>query len=103
MVKNPHLAKSISDAGWSQFTAILTSKAESAGREVIKVNPSYTSQDCAKCGARVRKTLARREHRCVSCGFVAHREHNAAMNSATRSRTSRARRPLLQVSVQTCS
>jgi putative transposase len=59
---------------------ILTSKAESAGREVIKVNPSYTSQDCARCGARVRKTLAKREHRCVSCGFVAHRDHNAAIN-----------------------
>jgi putative transposase len=80
MVKNHHLAKSISDAGWGQFTMILTSKAESAGRKVIKVNPSYTSQDCAKCGARVHKTLAAREHRCESCGFVAHRDHNAALN-----------------------
>src|SRR5262249_26408821 len=80
MVRNHHLAKSINDAGWSQFILILTSKAESAGREVIKVNPSYTSQDCSKCGARVRKTLARREHRCINCGFVAHRDHNAALN-----------------------
>jgi putative transposase len=40
MVKNHHLAKSISDAGWSQFILILTSKAESAGRVVIKVNPA---------------------------------------------------------------
>ncbi|MGH9839565.1 MAG: RNA-guided endonuclease InsQ/TnpB family protein [Blastocatellia bacterium] len=80
MVKNHRLAKSISDAGWSQFTSILTSKAANAGREVIKVNPSYTSQDCSKCGNRVRKTLATREHRCVSCGFVAHRDHNAAIN-----------------------
>jgi len=80
MVKNHHLAKSISDAGWSQFTSILTNKAESAGRRVIKVNPSYTSQDCSQCGHRVRKTLATREHRCVNCGFVAHRDHNAAIN-----------------------
>jgi putative transposase len=80
MVKNHRLAKSISDAGWSQFTEILTSKAESAGREVIKVNPSYTSQDCSQCGARVRKTLAMREHRCLSCGLVLHRDHNAARN-----------------------
>ncbi|MGH9838345.1 MAG: RNA-guided endonuclease InsQ/TnpB family protein [Blastocatellia bacterium] len=80
MVKNHGLAKSISDAGWSQFTSILTGKAANAGREVIKVNPSYTSQDCSKCGSRVRKTLATREHRCVSCGFVAHRDHNAAIN-----------------------
>jgi len=80
MVKNHHLAKSISDAGWSQFTSILTSKAANAGREVIKVNPSYTSQDCSQCGHRVRKTLAMREHRCINCGFVAHRDHNAAIN-----------------------
>ena len=80
MVKNHRLAKSISDAGWSQFTEILTSKAESAGRKVSKVNPSYTSQDCSKCGARVRKTLATREHRCLSCGLVLHRDHNAAIN-----------------------
>jgi putative transposase len=80
MVKNHHLAKSISDAGWSQFTSILTNKAESAGRQVVKVNPSYTSQDCSQCGHRVRKTLATREHRCINCGFVAHRDHNAALN-----------------------
>ena len=80
MVKNHHLAKSISDAGWSQFTSILTNKAEEAGRQVIKVNPSYTSQDCSQCGHRVRKTLATREHVCVNCGFVAHRDHNAALN-----------------------
>ena len=80
MVKNHHLAKSISDAGWSQFTSILTNKAESAGRQVVKVNPSYTSQDCSQCGNRVRKTLATREHRCINCGFVAHRDHNAALN-----------------------
>src|SRR5262245_23291540 len=79
MVKNHHLAKSISDAGWSQFILILTSKAEEAGRKVIKVNPSYTSQDCSQCGHRVRKTLATREHRCDKCGFVAHRDHNSAI------------------------
>jgi putative transposase len=80
MVKNHHLAKSISDAGWNQFVLILTSKAEEAGRVVIQVNPSYTSQDCAKCGERVRKSLATREHRCINCGLVAHRDHNAALN-----------------------
>jgi IS605 OrfB family transposase len=80
MVKNHHLAKSISDAGWKQFIVILTSKAESAGRVVVPVNPSSTSQECARCESRVRKTLATREHRCVKCGFVTHRDHNAALN-----------------------
>lgn len=35
MVRNHHLAKSISDAGWSQFFEILTYKAENAGKEVL--------------------------------------------------------------------
>ncbi|HEU0184501.1 MAG TPA: transposase [Blastocatellia bacterium] len=80
MVKNHHLAKSISDAGWSQFIKILTSKAESAGREVIKVNPSYTSQDCSGCGERNRITLATRIYRCTRCGLVIHRDRNGALN-----------------------
>jgi len=80
LVKNHHLAKSISDAGWNQFILILTSKAANAGREVIAVDPSFTSQDCSKCGNRVRKGLGIREHRCIACGFVAHRDHNAAIN-----------------------
>ncbi|MBK6797200.1 MAG: transposase [Acidobacteria bacterium] len=47
---------------------------------MILVNPAYTSQDCSQCGSRVRKSLAVREHRCINCGFVAHRDHNAAIN-----------------------
>ena len=43
MVKNHHLAKSISDAGWSQFLSILAAKAAYAGRRVVAVPPAYTS------------------------------------------------------------
>jgi putative transposase len=44
------LSKSILDAGWSQFLAILTAKAECAGRLMVTVNPAYTSQTCHRCG-----------------------------------------------------
>ncbi len=80
LLKNHHLAKAISDVGWNQFIAITTSKAESAGRRVVKVAAQYTSQDCSGCGARVRKSLGVREHRCIACGLVLHRDHNAALN-----------------------
>jgi putative transposase len=80
LLKNHHLAKAISDVGWNQFIAITTNKAESAGRRVVMVPAQYTSQDCSGCGARVRKTLAVREHRCIACGLVLSRDHNAAIN-----------------------
>jgi putative transposase len=73
------LAKPVNDAAWSQFTSILVSKAESAGREVVKVDPRGTSQKCSVCGVVVPKTLSERTHRC-SCGYVADRDLNAARN-----------------------
>jgi putative transposase len=80
MVQNHHLAKSISDAGWGQFLEILTHKAESAGHEVIRVNPRLTTQACSNCGELVQKSLSVRTHICTSCGYIADRDVNAAHN-----------------------
>ena len=74
------LNKSISDAGWSQFRSILTSKAAWAGKRVELVPPAYTSQDCSGCGERVAKSLSIRTHVCPSCGLVLDRDENAAVN-----------------------
>ncbi|MET0626752.1 MAG: transposase [Pyrinomonadaceae bacterium] len=82
--KNHHLAKSISDAAWGTFMLIHEGKAANAGRRVVKVPAAFTSQDCSQCGSRVRKSLAVREHRCVACGLVLHRDHNAALNIKAR-------------------
>jgi len=46
------LNRSILDAGWGQFLAILLAKAEGAGRRVVKVNPRDTSITCCLCGRR---------------------------------------------------
>lgn len=80
MVKNHSLAKSISDAAWSQFRSVLTDKAERAGREVHAVNPAYTSQDCHACGYRAKKKLSERWHLCPMCGASLDRDTNAAIN-----------------------
>jgi len=83
MVQNHCLAKSISDASWTQFRNTLTMKAESAGRLVVAVNPAYTSQDCSACGYRAKKKLSERWHHCPMCGLVLDRDTNAAVNIHT--------------------
>jgi putative transposase len=80
MVKNHHLAKSISDAGWAQFRRILACKAAWAGKRVVAVPPHYTSQVCSRCGAYVQKSLSVRTHICPECGLVLDRHHNGALN-----------------------
>jgi putative transposase len=80
MLKNHHLAKSISDAGWSTFLSMLTYKAACAGRRVVVVPPAYTSQTCSGCGVLVAKGLSVRWHRCPDCRTNLHRDHNAARN-----------------------
>jgi len=80
MVKNHHLAKSISDAGWSAFLIILAFKAACAGKRVQAVNPAFTSQQCSGCGEMVAKGLSVRWHACPECGTSLHRDHNAALN-----------------------
>ena len=75
-------AKSVHDVGWSQFLTILADKAESAGRKIIAVNPSGTSQVCSDCGSvpTAKKPLSQRQHFCSECGYSAHRDVNAARN-----------------------
>jgi putative transposase len=85
MVKNHHLAKSISDAGWSQLINFTKTKAEYAGKIVELVNPRNTSQNCSNCGNYVKKDLSVRVHSCPFCGFVLDRDHNAAINILGRS------------------
>jgi putative transposase len=80
MVHNHCLAKSIADAAWSRFFAMLSYKAESAGRKLVKVNPAYTTQNCHRCGHRQKLTLADRIYHCPCCGLHMDRDLNAAKN-----------------------
>src|SRR5437660_11790820 len=86
MVQNHALAKSIMDASWGAFLDILEAKAASAGHQVIRVNPRYTSQKCHKCGEVVQKSLSVRTHICPFCGYMADRDVNAAQNILKRAR-----------------
>ncbi|MFN4074271.1 MAG: RNA-guided endonuclease InsQ/TnpB family protein, partial [Thermus sp.] len=74
------VAKGVHDAGWAEFLKILAYKAAEAGRQVIGVDPRYTSQDCPVCGYRERRPLRVREYACPSCGTPLHRDVAAAQN-----------------------
>jgi len=86
LLQNHALAKSIMDASWGAFLDILEAKAASAGHQVIRVNPRYTSQKCHKCGEVVQKSLSVRTHMCPFCGYMADRDVNAAQNILKRAR-----------------
>ncbi|WP_318730906.1 transposase, partial [Roseofilum sp. Guam] len=78
LVRNHKLAKSISDAGWSQFRRWLEYFGGKYGRVTIAVPPHYTSQECSNCGEIVKKTLSTRTHICPHCQYVEDRDINAA-------------------------
>ena len=76
------LNRSILEQNWGQFIQQLKYKAESAGGELVKVNPKNTTQRCSACGAlpQVKLTLANRWYHCTACGHSEDRDINAAKN-----------------------
>ncbi len=83
MVKNHHLAKSITDASWYELTRQLKYKAEWNGRQYIRIDTFYaSSQICSSCGYRNTdiKDLSVREWICPKCKVKHDRDINAAKN-----------------------
>jgi len=80
MARNRHLAKSISDAAWTQFRQRVEYFGKVFGVVTIAVPPHYTSQNCFNCGKVIKKTISTRTHTCPHCGYVADRDWNAARN-----------------------
>ena len=82
MLKNGNLAKSISDAGWSDFVRQLEYKAKWYGRTLVGIDKWYpSSKRCSACGFVVSKMpLSVREWTCPECGVVHDRDLNAARN-----------------------
>ena len=83
MIKNHHLAKSISNASWYELTRQLEYKAAWNGRQYIKIDTFYaSSQICCACGYQNADTkdLSVREWECPVCGAKHDRDINAARN-----------------------
>ena len=83
MVRNHHLVKAISDAGWGEFRRQLQYKADWYGKKVVTINSFYpSSQLCSCCGTQWAgtKDLSVRSWTCPVCGARHDRDVNAARN-----------------------
>jgi putative transposase len=80
------MAKSVLDAGWSDFRRMLSYKAIRHGGGTLEVSENYTTQTCSECGTlppsrpRGIAGLAKRVWSCSDCGTVYDRDVNAALN-----------------------
>jgi putative transposase len=74
------LNRSIYDAGWGTLVAMISYKAEGAGRTVVAVDPRHTSRTCAVCGHVSARNRRGAVFECHACGHEAHADTNAACN-----------------------
>jgi putative transposase len=86
MLRNRHLARAVSDAGFAQLRRLLGYKATWRGARLVQADPFYpSSKTCSACGAaRATLRLGERTFRCHNdeCGLVLDRDLNAARNLA---------------------
>ena len=82
MVKNRKLAKSISDASFAEFYAVLSYKAAWYGKEVVKIDRWFaSSKTCSCCGWKNNDLmLSDRVFICKACGLAKDRDVNASEN-----------------------
>lgn len=82
MVRNHHLAKSVSDASWGTFVTMLEYKAKWYGKTLVKIGRFYpSSKTCHHCGhVKEELSLADRYYTCPNCGELIDRDLNAAKN-----------------------
>jgi len=82
MVRNPNLAKAISDVGWGMFTNFLAYKLENKGGKLIEIDRWFPSSKlCSNCYHQVEAMpLDVREWTCPHCNTHHDRDGNAATN-----------------------
>ena len=82
MVKNRHLARSVSDAALGEFRRQLEYKTARSGAVLRVVDRWYpSSKTCSNCGVvKAKLSLGERTFNCGACGLSIDRDLNAAIN-----------------------
>ncbi|KAB8197505.1 IS200/IS605 family element transposase accessory protein TnpB [Nonomuraea phyllanthi] len=84
------LAKSVYDAGWGQFTAMLAYKAARHGRTLVRIDRWFpSSKMCSTCGAVAESLPLHIRSWTCPCGTVHDRDVNAAINILAAGRAER--------------
>lgn len=86
MVRNRHLARAISDAGWREFRTMLEYKCRWRGSALVIHDRWFpSSKTCSGCGSvKMILLLSERQYACERCGLVLDRDENAAINLLNR-------------------
>lgn len=74
------LNRSITEQTWGLIRQQLRYKAEWAGRELVVVDPKFTSQRCSGCGVVAAAHRKRKRYDCAGCGMSEDADVNAARN-----------------------
>ncbi len=81
MMKNHHLAKSMSDVSWSEFRRQLEYKAKWNFKHFIIIDRfAPTSKTCLNCGCIQDMPLSKRQYNCPFCSASIDRDLNASIN-----------------------
>jgi putative transposase len=79
MQTSAYNSRNINDSSWGKFLQMLDFKAESAGCQVVKVNPKDTTKECSVCGNKQDMPLYKRQYDCLYCGMSLDRDTNSAI------------------------
>ena len=74
------LNRSITEQTWGLIRTQLDYKAAWAGRELVVVDPKFTSQRCSDCGVVSAEHRQRKRYDCAECGMTEDADINAARN-----------------------
>jgi putative transposase len=79
MQQSAYNSRNINDSSWGKFLQMLGFKAESAGCQVVKVDPMNTTKECSACGNKQDMPLYKRQYNCQYCGMSLDRDTNSAI------------------------